>query len=115
MDERYRGAVVWVSLNPTIGREQRGDRPAVVISSDDYLDSVRGLVVVVPITTTDRGWPHHVRVEGSGLSRPSFAMTEQPRTIARERVGRTVGAATVVTMREIDRWLADFLGLAVPS
>ena len=108
-----RGAVVWVDFDPTAGREQRGTRPALVVSSADYLASVRDLVVVVPITSVDRGWPHHVPVVGerTGLSKLSFAMTEQPRTISTTRITRRTGMAETDTMREIDRWLQDFLGI----
>lgn len=107
-----RGDLVWVDLDPTAGREQRGQRPAVVVSSDDYLSSVRGLVVVLPLTTTDRGWPHHVRVSGPGLGKASFVMTEQPRTVSAERIVRRLGRAAASTMRDVDMWLADFLGLS---
>jgi mRNA interferase MazF len=108
-----RGAVAWVDLDPTRGREQRGTRPALVVASDEYLASVRGLVIVVPITSVDRGWPHHVPVRGRrlGLTRPSFAMTEQPRTISIERAQRQTGLADDATMAEVDQWLADFIGL----
>lgn len=108
-----RGAVVWVDFDPTQGREQRGTRPALVISSEDYLSSVRELVVVLPVTTVDRGWPHHVPVVGddTGLPRPSFAMTEQPRTISTGRLARRSGVADPATMLEVDRWLRDFLNL----
>jgi mRNA interferase MazF len=108
-----RGAVVWVDFDPTTGREQRGTRPALVVSSADYLASVRGLVVVLPLTSVDRGWPHHVPVVGAraGLARPSFAMTEQPRTISTTRISRRTGSADAATMTEVDRWLGDFLGI----
>ncbi|TFV90345.1 type II toxin-antitoxin system PemK/MazF family toxin [Blastococcus sp. CT_GayMR16] len=108
-----RGAVVWVDLDPTAGREQRGTRPALVVCSADYLTSVRDLVVVLPITSVDRAWPHHVPVVGerSGLPKPSFAMTEQPRTVSTTRITRRSGTAESETMREVDRWLQDFLGL----
>ena len=108
-----RGAVVWVDLSPTRGREQRGLRPALVVSSDDYLAHVRGLVVVVPITAVDRGWPHHVPVTGELVNLPklSFAMTEQPRTISVERIERRVGDADSATAASVDTWLRDFLGL----
>jgi len=108
-----RGAIVWVDFDPTAGREQRGTRPALVVSSTDYLASVRDLAVVVPITSVDRGWPHHVLVEGNrtGLSKPSFAMTEQPRTISTIRITRGTGAAGTDTMRHVDQWLRDFLDL----
>ena len=108
-----RGSIVWVDLDPTRGKEQRGSRRAVVISSDEYLDSVRGLVVVLPITSVDREWPHHVLVEGDTvhLRTRSFAMTEQPRTVTIERVIRRGGAAGDATMDAVDGWLRDFIGL----
>jgi mRNA interferase MazF len=85
----------------------------VVVSSNDYIESVTALVVVVPLTTADRGWSHHVRIAGAGtgLSQPSFAMTEQPRTIARERVVRVVGTAGAQALEDIRSWLSDFLSL----
>jgi mRNA interferase MazF len=108
-----RGAIVWVDFDPTEGREQRGTRPALIVSSTDYLASVRGLAIVVPITSVDRGWPHHVLVEGdrTGLSRPSFAMTEQPRTISTSRITRRSGTSGADTVRRVDQWLRDFLGI----
>lgn len=108
-----RGAVVWVDFDPTAGREQRGTRPGLVVSSADYLASVRDLVIVVPITSVDRTWPHHVRVAGerTGLSKPSFAMTEQPRTISTTRITGRAGTAGADTMHDVDRWLQDFLGI----
>lgn len=109
----HRGAAVWVNLDPTRGREQAGTRPAVVIASDDYLANVPELVIVIPVTTRDRNWPHHVRLSGEqlALDRPSFAMTEQPRTIARARITGPAGMVGPNPMAEIDRWLRDFTDL----
>src|ERR1022692_83912 len=108
-----RGAVVWVDFSPTAGHEQRVTRPALVVASPGYLDSVRDLVIVVPITLVDRGWPHHVPVRGeqTGLPRTSFAMTEQPRTISMARISRRSGVADRHTLAEIEQWLRDFTGL----
>lgn len=106
-----RGSVVWVDFDPTQGHEQRGTRPALVVSSPGYLASVRGLVIVLPITSVDRGWPHHVLVRGrSALPRRSFAMTEQPRTISDVRIDRSAGMVDDDTMAEVDQWLRDFIG-----
>ncbi len=107
------GAVVWVQLHPTRGREQVGTRPAVVLCSDAYLDAVPDLAIVVPVTTRDRGWPHHVRLTGAELSldRASFAMTEQPRAISRSRVTRSAGRVDAQTMNTITEWIRDFLDL----
>lgn len=108
-----RGAVVWVSLDPTRGREQAGRRPALVVASDLYLEQANTLAIIIPATTTNRGWPNHVLLRGSGLAleQPTYAMTEQPRTISRERLFGSAGIVDADTMREVDRWLRDFLAL----
>lgn len=108
-----RGEVIWVELNPTKGREQSGRRPAVVVSSSLFLQRVETLVVIIPATSVDRKWPNHVKINGPDvtLSQPTFAMTEQPRTITRERIGDSLGFISAETQTEIDMWLRDFLGL----
>ena len=108
------GQVVWVSLNPTVGSEQSGHRPALIISGNDYLDAIPNVVIVVPITTRDRGLPNHIRLGGEpGLSEAdSFAMTEQPRTVDRRRITRHAGQVDRETLSQVRAWLSDFLDLA---
>jgi len=108
-----RGMVVWAELDPARGREQAGRRPALVVASDLYLEQADTLAIIVPATTKDRGWPNHVLLRGPDLilGEPTFAMTEQPRTVARERLFDAVGIVDAATMREVDGWLRDFLGL----
>lgn len=112
-DPLHRGDAIRVDLNPARGREQAGSRPAVIVCSNAYLASVPDLVMVVPVTTRDRGWPHHVRLGGDHLEleRASFAMTEQPRTISRARISRRAGAVGQAHMAHIDQWLRDFTDL----
>lgn len=104
------GDVVWIDFSPTEGREQRGRRPAVIISTADYLRAVRGLVIVVPVTTSDRGWAHHVQLRGEDLelTEASFAMTEQPRTVSRSRIQGRAGSVGRQTLASIRRWVSDF-------
>lgn len=103
------GSVLWVDLDPAQGREQAGCRPALVVSNEAYLASIPDVIVVVPVTTRDRGLPHHVPLRGSKLSSASFAMTEQPRTVDRRRAVGEAGRADRDTMREVIGWLRDFL------
>lgn len=113
MRELRRGDVVWADFSPTRGREQDGERPAVIVASNDYLESVPNLVIALPVTTRDRGWPHHVRLAGKllQLRKASWALTEQPRTISRDRLMRTAGQVDADCLDEIDQWLRDFLAL----
>jgi len=107
------GSVAWADLTPARGREQSGRRPVLVVAGEGYLDVVTTLVLCVPVTTVDRGWPNHVRLTGgTGLTEPSWAMTEQIRTLARERLTRVSGAVDATTLRTVRTWLADFLDLA---
>lgn len=109
-----RGSVVWAQLDPVRGREQAGRRPALIVASDLYLEQADTLAIVVPATTTNRGWPNHVELRGAnlGLEHATFAMTEQPRTVTRERLSEAIGVVDAATMRDVDRWLRDFLALS---
>lgn len=104
------GTVLWGYLDPAVGREQSGRRPLVVVSSEDYNSLVTDLLVVVPVTSVDRGWPNHVELVGSLGSLNGFAMTEQPRTVSRDRCGDVIGVVDVDCLGAILRYLADFLG-----
>jgi mRNA interferase MazF len=105
------GAVVWVEVDPVRGHEQAGRRPAVVISTDAYNESIPHLAVVLPVTSRDRGLPHHVQLKGPSLAlaTASFAMTEQPRAIDRQRVVGIAGEIDTPTLTTINGWLSDFL------
>ncbi len=103
------GEVVWVAPDPTVGREQAGRRPAVVVCGADYLAAVDTLAIVVPVTSVDLGWPNHIPILGVPLPQPSWAMTEQVRTISRTRVTGALGPDE--TLSDIRMWIRDFLEL----
>jgi mRNA interferase MazF len=83
-----RGGVWLADLNPTRGREQTGQRPVLVVSASPFNQSGAGLVIAVPFTTRKRGIPTHIEVRppNGGLHEPSFAMCEQVRSIATDRL-----------------------------
>ncbi len=113
VERLWRGSVCWAELDPTRGREQGGRRPVLVVASQSYLDVVTTLALVVPVTTVDRGWPNHVPLRGvTGLGRESWAMTEQIRTVARDRLVGVAGVVDDATLAGVSVYLADFLGLA---
>lgn len=103
------GQIHWAFLEPVGGREQGGRRPVLVVSSDRFLEVVDTLVAVVPITSVDRGWGNHVGL-GELQGRPSWAMTEQVRTLSRSRLRGQVGTAPAAAMAEVWTWLRESLG-----
>lgn len=107
------GEVWQVAFDPVVGREQAGDRPAIVISFDPLNSSGSGIAIVVPITSRDRGNPLHVAVgppEG-GLRRPSFVLCEAIRSISTERLHFHRGAVSADTMTLIAERLRILLDL----
>lgn len=56
------GDIVYLDFDPQTGHEQRGRRPALVVSNDLY-NRVSSLTMVCPITHTDRGHPFHLRLD----------------------------------------------------
>jgi mRNA interferase MazF len=106
------GVVVWATLEPVRGREQGGHRPVLVVASTGYLDAVTTLVIVLPISTADRGWPNRIAVDGpSGLDRPSWIMSEQPRTLSRDRITGIAGHVSQECLDTVRVWLGDFLDI----
>lgn len=81
-------SVWWVDFEPVLGREQGGRRPAVVVSSAFHLRLTGATILnVLPVTTRFRpGWEHHVPLDMPGKP-PSFVLTEQLRTVSRNRIG----------------------------
>ncbi len=104
---------MWAELDPVPGREQSARRPPLVVPSDLELEQAGTLAIILPATTIDRGWPNHILLHGPrpALSKPTFVMTEQPRTVTRDRLVGELGAVDAATIREVDGWLRDFLAL----
>lgn len=103
---------VWLAaLDPVGPGEQGGTRPALVVSTNAFNAWPVALVIVVPITTRDRGFAHHILVGEGGLDRPSFAMPEYVRSVAQRRLQRRLGIAEQSTVAAVDDWLRRLTGL----
>ena len=74
-----KGDFITISFNPQTGHEQKGRRPALVVSNDLF-DKHTGLAIVCPITNTDRGFPFHLPIPtASPLT--GFVMVEQVKSV----------------------------------
>ena len=56
-----KGDIVWMNFSPQSGREQKGHRPALVVSSSTY--NKWGLFLVCPITSQVKGYPFEVPIK----------------------------------------------------
>lgn len=106
-----RGDVVLAELSPVIGREQGGRRPVLVLSPARYNAWPIEMVVVAPITSTNRNLRHHIPIgKEAGLrTDPSFVMPEYVRVLSQRRLtGQVLGVALPATLDEVERWVAQF-------
>lgn len=103
---------VWdLQFTPQVGREQAGFRPALVISNDYYNRTPNGLIIVAPITGTDRGIRYHVRLEPpeGGLTKPSVVMCDQVRAQSLQRFVRLKGVVSPATLQGVQRMVGSFI------
>ncbi len=63
-----RGDFIRVGLDPRVGREQSGERPALVLTTRRF-NELTGYAFVAPVTGTARGWPFEVPVPDGGRVR----------------------------------------------
>lgn len=56
------GDIILISFDPSLGHEQKGYRPALVISDMKY-NEVTGFSVCLPITTKIKGYPFEVKID----------------------------------------------------
>ena len=108
-----RGAVVLLDLDPTVGHEQRGQRPCVVVSDPDVVADQRFLLLcVVPVTGTrgDGALYPPLGPGRSGLTRLSYALIDQLRSVDKRRIRRVFGRLAAREMDAVDVGLALFLG-----
>ena len=113
MSEPKRGEVWNANFSPTKGREQKGYRPALILSDDRLNSSPAELVIAVPITTTRRGVPWHVQINApdGGLRETSYALCEQVRAISKGRLRGRRGVLQGPALKEVEDRLWVLLGL----
>lgn len=99
-----RGEVWMFDLNPKKGREQKGVRPCLVVSTDALNRSDFGTVIICPVTTTER--PHfkwRVAVATADLRLADTSWEPKPHWVETDQI------VTVDTQHRAVRHLATIL------
>jgi len=78
--------VYLADLNPTVGREQYGKRPVLIISNS--YENLLDVVTILPITSLKNGrkiYPNELLLQNE-LEKPSILLCQQIRTISKNRL-----------------------------
>ena len=93
-----RGDVYVVELDPTRGTEIQKTRPCVVVSPDELNEHLR-TVIIAPLTSAAHPFPF--RVACRFQNKDGQIVTDQLRTVDRQRLVRAMGRLPPATLDQI--------------
>ncbi|MDQ1338939.1 MAG: mRNA interferase MazF [Campylobacterota bacterium] len=91
--------VYLADLNPTIGKEQNGTRPVLVISNN--YENLLDVVTIIPITSLKVGrrvYPNELLFQAE-LEKPSILLCQQIRTISKNRLIKKLTSIENINMQ----------------
>lgn len=106
-----RGEIYWADLNPTIGREQTGLRPVLILSADVF-NWKSGTVIAMAVTSQPQtaGFPLTFELPAQALTKRSWVKISQIRTLSTERLGSRLGRIDEEALAQIIDGLNETLG-----
>lgn len=113
-----RGEIYYTDFGDGAGAEQKGCRPAVIVSND--IGNRHSSTVIIAAITTRRAskahLPTHVNVGvETGLDSDSTILLEQLRTVSKERLSSYIGVLSPAQRKEMWRALAISVGDSDPN
>ena len=97
-----KGDLVWLDFDPQAGHEQKGKRPAIVVSQKQYNRKI-GLALFCPITSRIKGYPFEIVLSGRAVN--GCILSDQVKSLDwRQRNCTFIGKAS---KREIDAVVAN--------
>jgi mRNA interferase MazF len=106
-----RGEIWWAELNPTVGNEQAGLRPVLVLSRDVFNER-SGTVIAIAITSQPQRtpFPLTLALTTGGLPKQSWAKIGQIRTLSTKRFGDRIGRLSEDELAQVIEGLNEIVG-----
>jgi mRNA interferase MazF len=107
-----RGEIRWADLNPTIGHEQSGVRPVLILSAEIFNQN-SGTVIAVAITSQQprAGFPLTLCIEKASLPKQSWIKISQVRTLSVERIGEKIAVVSDDVILQVVEGLNEIMGI----
>lgn len=105
-----RGDIFWADLGDTIGHEQRGLRPVLVISQDVFNER-SGTIIALAITSQEShvGFPLNLEIKSAKLPKRSWVKISQIRTLSIDRIGKKLGRLSPEEMNRVIEGLLEIV------
>lgn len=111
MAKILRGEIRWADLNPTIGREQSGERPVLILSQNIFNER-SGTVIAMALTSQQQraGFPLTYEISRAKLPKRSWIKISQIRTLSIERIGKKMGTMDPEELAHVVEGLNEIIG-----
>lgn len=111
MAKILRGEIRWANLNPTIGREQSGERPVLILSHNVFNER-SGTVIAMALTSQEQwaGFPLTYEILKAELPKRSWIKISQIRTLSTERIGKKMGTLDHEEIAQVIDGLNEIIG-----
>lgn len=106
-----RGDIFWANLNPTIGNEQSGFRPILIIS-ENVFNERSGTIIGLAITSRPQkaGYPLTYELSSPDLPKKSWVKISQVRTLSIKRIGDYISHVDPEELNSIIDGLNEIIG-----
>jgi mRNA interferase MazF len=112
--QAFQWTVYEANLDPVAGAEQKGIRPVLIVSNEEFNQAMPN-VTVLPMTSTQRRlYPSEILLseEKAGQPLKSIVMAHQIRTISKQRLGKVVGYLDDIQIRhEVHKAIKEHLDM----
>lgn len=106
-----RGDIYWADLDPTVGHEQAGMGPVLVLSRPVFNDR-SGTVIAVALTSAEprAGFPLTLELTKSSLPKRTWVKISQIRTISTQRLAGRLTSCHPSELRRVIEGLNELIG-----
>lgn len=106
-----RGDIFWADLDPTVGHEQAGRRPVLILSRQAFNDR-SGTVIVVALTSAEpkAGFPLTLELTKTVLPKRTWVKISQIRTISTQRLAGRLGSCHPSEVQRVAAGMHELIG-----
>ena len=106
-----RGDIVWADLDPTIGNEQTGKRPVLILSHTIFNEN-SGTVIAVALTSKEQKaeFPLTLEINSKNLPKKSWIKISQIRTLSVNRLGEKITHLKEDELNRVIEGLNEIIG-----
>jgi len=111
MADILRGDIYWAELDPTVGHEQSGRRPVLILSQTVF-NNRSGTVIAIALTSQEprAGFPLTVELKKTGLPKRTWAKISQIRTLSTRRLSGRLASCHPSELQRVVEGLSEIVG-----